>query len=427
MARKHVNWKVAKQPNTALAMASNSTDFALQNAPTSFFAQLIDLLPKNRLLAHFDKHCPRRSATKFSAWDHFIALLFCHLAGCDSLRELDDGLYSACGKLNQLDAKPMKRTALAYANQTRSYRIFEQCYMLLLDYFKPMLGRRKLQKAFEKPVYSLDSTTITVCLSRFDWAKYRTSKGGFKLHSIIDNDHLMPCVMNLTTGKVHDAALAQTTIEKLPAANITVVMDRGYNDYSLFAWLSKRGTTFVTRLKDNAVTTPLKKGCRSEGDNYGDYQFEFDSPAGREACGELQFRVVQWHDTDNDRWFNFLTNDMDLKPEQIAALYKERWQIELFFKKIKQNLKIKSFIGTNENAVMSQIWTAAIVTLLIEVLKQRSLHKWSFPRLLHFVRLNLMTHKSLRVWLDYPDVRMNDGKRNLEKPPEIGMQAQLPF
>ena len=126
--------------------------------------------------------------------------------------------------------------------------------------------------------------------------------------------------MNLTTGKVHDAALAQTTIEKLPAANITVVMDRGYNDYSLFAWLSKRGTTFVTRLKDNAVTTPLKKGCRSEGDNYGDYQFEFDSPAGREACGELQFRVVQWHDTDNDRWFNFLTNDMDLKPEQIAAL-----------------------------------------------------------------------------------------------------------
>lgn len=99
---------------------------------------------------------------------------------------------------------------------------------------------------------------------------------------------------------------------------------RGYSDYSLFAWLSKRGTTFVTRLKDNAVTTPLKKGCRSEGDNYGDYQFEFDSPAGREACGELQFRVVQWHDTDNDRWFNFLTNDMDLKPEQIAALYKER-------------------------------------------------------------------------------------------------------
>ena len=186
--------------------------------------------------------------------------------------------------------------------------------------------------------------------------------------------------MDLTAGKVNDAKQAQAIIEKLPADNVTVVMDRGYNDYSLFAWLSQRGTTFITRLKDNAVTTPLKKGCLSEGDNYGDYRFEFDSPAGRKACGDLQFRVVQWHDKDNDRWFNFLTNDMDLKPEQIAALYKERWQIELFFKKIKQNLKIKSFIGTNENAVMSQIWTAAIVTLLIEVLKQRSFSQMVFPK-----------------------------------------------
>lgn len=123
-------------------MASNSTDSALQNVHISFFAQLIELLPKDRLLAHFDKHCPQRSATKFSAWDHFIALLFCHLAGSDSLREIDDGLYSACGKLNHLDARPMKRTVLAYANKTRSYRIFEQCYMLLLDYFKPMLGKK---------------------------------------------------------------------------------------------------------------------------------------------------------------------------------------------------------------------------------------------------------------------------------------------
>ena len=147
-------------------MASNSTDSALQNAPTSFFAQLIEQLPKDRLLAHFDEHCLRRSATKLSAWDHFITLLFCHLAGYDSLREIDDGLYSACGKLSHLDAKPMKRTTLAYANETRSYRIFEQCYMLLLDYFKPMLGQRRLQKAFDKPVYSLDSTTSTVCLSR---------------------------------------------------------------------------------------------------------------------------------------------------------------------------------------------------------------------------------------------------------------------
>ena len=170
-------------------MASYFTESALQNAPTSFFAQLVAQLPKTRLQALFDRCCPRQSATKFSAWDHFIALLFCHLAGCDSLREIDDGLYSACGKLNHLDALPMKRTTLAYANETRSYKVFEECYMLLLNFFKPMLGQGRLQKTFEKPVYSLDSTTITVCLSRFEWAKYRTSKGGFKLHTIISNDY----------------------------------------------------------------------------------------------------------------------------------------------------------------------------------------------------------------------------------------------
>lgn len=251
-------------------MASNSTDSTLQNAPISFFAQLVNRLPKEQLLAHFDRECPKRSATKYSAWDHFIALLFCHLAGCDSLREIDDGLYSACGKLNHVDAQPMKRTTLAYANENRPCRVFEKCYMLLLDYFKPMLGHGRLFKAFSKPVYSLDSTTITVCLKRFKWAHYRTSKGGFKLHTIISNDYLLPQVMDLTNGKKNDAKHARQAIEKLPAENVTVVMDRGYNDYKLFAWLTRRGTTFVTRIKDNAVTTPLKKGCRSEGENYGD-------------------------------------------------------------------------------------------------------------------------------------------------------------
>ena len=120
-----------------------------------------------------------------------------------------------------------------------------------------------------------------------------------------------------------------------------------------------------------------------------------------------------------------LTNDMDLTPQQVAALYKERWQIELFFKKIKQNLKIKSFIGTNENAVMNQIWTAAIVTLLIEVLRQKSRHQWTFPRLLHFVRLNLLTHKRLHSWLDYPDIRLVAGRRTVERPPDAWKQEKL--
>ena len=149
----------------------------------------------------------------------------------------------------------MKRTTLAYANEKRSYRIFEECYMLLLDFFKPLLGSRRLRNTFSKPVYSLDSTTITVCLSRFEWARYTTSKGGLKLHTIISNDYLLPQVIDLTSGKVNDVRRARATIEKLPADNVTVVMDRGCNDYKLFAWLSRRGTTFVPASK----TTPSQR------------------------------------------------------------------------------------------------------------------------------------------------------------------------
>lgn len=407
-------------------MGPNSTDSALQNAPVSFFAQLIDRLPKQRILERFESKCPRHNATKYTAWDHFIALLFCHLAGCDSLREIDDGLYSACGKLNHVDAQPMKRTTLAYAIEHRPYSVFEQCYKMLLGYFQPCMTRR-LRKFFAKKVYSLDSTIITVCLSRCEWTHYRTSKGGFKLHTIISNDYLLPQVMNLTKGKVHDAKQAQQAIEKLLAENVTVVMDRGYNDYKLFAWLTRRGTTFVARLKDNAVTTPLKKGVRSEGENYGDYEVQFDSEEGRKACEGLTFPVIHWHDTDNDRWFDFLTNDMELTPQQVAVLYQERLQIELFFKTLTQNLKVKSFIGTNENAVMNQIWTAVIVTLLVKVLGQIAKHNWTFPRLLHFLRLNLLTHKQLHTWLDHPDVRLKARKRTVERPPNTWKQAQLPL
>lgn len=154
---------------------------------------------------------------------------------------------------------------------------------------------------------------------------------------------------------------------------------------------------------------------------------QFDSEEGRKACEGLTFRVIQWHDTDNDRWFDFLTNDMELTPQQVAVLYQERWQIELFFKTLKQNLKVKSFIGTNENAVMNQIWTAVIVTLLVKVLGQIAKHNWTFPRLLHFLRLNLLTHKQLHTWLDRPDVRLKAGKRTVERPPNAWEQAQLPL
>ena len=183
-------------------------------------------------------------------------------------------------------------------------------------------------------------------------------------------------------------------------------MDRGYNDYALFMWLTRRGTKFVTRIKENAKTTRLKDDVIEETQTYGDYGFRFTQEQAQKVCGDTRFRLVQWYDSDNDRWFEFLSNDFDLTAQQIADLYRKRWEIELFFKKLKQNLKIKSFIGTSKNAVMNQIWTAAVATLLIEILRRIARYHWSFSRLLKFVGLNLLTYKKLNVWVNRPDFRV---------------------
>lgn len=167
----------------------------------------------------------------------------------------------------------------------------------------------------------------------------------------------------MTHGKRADVKEAKAAIEALGTQDITVVMDRGYNDYKLFMWLTQRGATFVTRIKDNAKTTHLKDDIIEETDNYRDYGFQCTQEQARKVCCDTRFRLVQWYDSNSNRWFEFLSNDFELTATQLADLYRKRWQIELFFKKLKQNLKIKSFIGTSENAVMTQIWTAAVETL----------------------------------------------------------------
>ena len=242
------------------------------------------------------------------------------------------------------------------------------------------------------------------------------------MHTILDEDIQLPVVMNMTDGKRADVKEAKAAIEALGNKEITVVMDRGYNNCALFMWLTRRGTKFVTRIKENAKTTRLKDDVIEETDTYGDYGFRFTLEQAKAVCGDTRFRLVQWYDSDNDRWFEFLSNDFDLTAQQIADLYRKRWQIELFFKKLKQNLKIKSFIRTSENAVMTQIWTAAVATLLIEILRRIARYRWSFSRLLKFVRLNLLTYKKLDVWINRPDFRVHK-----QSPPKTQQQMALNF
>lgn len=383
----------------------------MKPAPISLFAQIVQFIPQEIVLEILNKYPETTSsnAKRYSRWDQLMALLFCQLGGCDSLREIEDGLYSAIGKLEHLAACPLKRTTLAYLNEKRDYRFFKDLYFQLLRRYESVLGGR-IGKRFDKPVYSLDSTTISLCMKLFSWARYRHTKGGIKLHTIINNDTLMPEVVDMTEARVNDFKRAKATIELLPPLSV-VVMDRGYNDYGLFYWLSQRGTTFVTRLKDNALITPLMRHERGRGENWGDYGFTFDAEKARKVTHEMEFRLIQWYDKEHDRWFDFITNNFDLQATEVAELYKERWQIELFFKKLKQNLKIKSFIGTTKNAVMSQVWTACICTLLVEVLRRIAEFDWSFSRLMTFLRLNLLTHKPLKEWIHHPDVPFRQRKR----------------
>lgn len=370
---------------------------------TTVFAQLIKLLPREVLEEIAHKYYKPGNATKFTIWDQLVALVFCHISGCDSLREIEDGLYSALGALQHAGgAKPIKRTSLAYANSQRDYKIFQEFYEAILKRFSKEFDLQ-FGEPYQQPTYAIDSTTITLCMSLFPWAKYTSTKGGIKLHTVLEMRSELPCVMDMTHAQVHDSKATRQLIDRLPPMSV-VVMDRGYNDYELFELLCNRETTFVTRLKENAKTSPLQAVDVDPQKQWGVYKFHFSSEAGKAACGDREFHLVQWHDATSGRWFNFLTNDLTLKAKEVAQLYRDRWKIELFFKKIKQNLKVKTFIGTNENAVMSQIWTAAIVTLLTELLRLRSKFDWGYSRLFKYLRLNLLTFKNLLTWIDRPDI-----------------------
>ena len=363
---------------------------------------------RNRyFLGLVQKYQTDKGAKGISTWDQLIAMMFCQLSGAESLREISDGLYSSIGKLNHLGAQAVGRSSLSYVNQHRDYRVYEDFYYGLLNHFRSTLtGAGTKQILAGKKIFSLDSTTIGLCLKLFDWARFRTTKGGIKLHTLLDNDTLMPSFISVTEAAVSDIKAARTLVD-IPQ-NCVLAIDRGYYDFRWYRQLSKRNIIFVTRIKENIKLKQVKRIVVDQNEKWGCYEIILKADLKAHEKGRLKkvpkYRLVQWKDEESGRWFEFLTNDFKLSASEIAAVYKDRWQIELFFKKLKQNLKIKTFVGTSLNAVMVQIWTALSVTLLLEVLKRRSKYPWSFSRLRSYLRLNLMTYKDLNDWLNEPDI-----------------------
>ena len=368
----------------------------------SLFSQLLTHIPRSRFAALARQHRAEREAKGVTCWTQLVAMLFCHLARADSLREICNGLACCQGKLNHLgvDKAPNKST-LSYANIHRPAAFYEALFWDTADHFRKStgLGARKAKFRFKNKLLSLDSTTISLCLALFPWATFRRAKGGVKVHVLLDHDDYMPAFVLITEARRHDRTAAG--LVRLNPGSI-VAMDRGYNDYGLFGSWTAQGVFFVTRLKDNADYEVVKERAVPQNSNIlSDQEIVWRADKAKEKCPHTLRRIVVW-DEEKQREIVLLTNHLEFGATTIAAIYKDRWEIELFFKALKQNLKVKTFVGTTENALRIQIWTALIALLLLKWLHHLSRASWSLSNLASMVRMNLFTYRELMEWLHDP-------------------------
>ena len=346
------------------------------------------------------RHQGERHSRGLRCWDQFVAMLFCQLGQAQSLREIYEGLQASEGNLVHLGvAKAPKHSTLAYANQHRPLEIYQDLFLALLGHLRAKLPTHaKTPLVVPGKLFSLDSTVIDLCAKVFDWAKYRTAKGAVKIHMLLDHDGLLPEYALITEGKVADIKVARKL--QFPAGAM-LVFDRGYCDYDWFAQLSVSGIHFVTRLKDNASWVKLEDRPAAADPNVrADEVVVFTQHA--TSDNQRFFRRIVWWDTKHQREFVFLTNHFDLDAVSVAAVYRQRWQIELLFKALKQNLKIKTFVGTSANALKIQIWTALIALLLVRYLQLRSRLQWHLSRFVALLRHQLFVYRDLWRFLDNP-------------------------
>ncbi len=371
---------------------------------SSIFSQILQLIPRLEFESAVRRHEAERHARGFSCWGQFIAMLFCQLGHAKSLREICGGLAASEGKLRHLGLPTAPaRSTLAYANEHRPWQlqqtIFEQLLTKCQGLAASQPGTRKKSKfRFKNPLLSLDATVIDLCATMFDWAKFRLTKGAVKLHLLLDHDGYLPSFAVISEGKKHEVRVARQ-MQFAPGA--ILVFDRGYTDYLWFTNLTQQAVYFVTRLKENADYGVLEKRevPQRRGVLRDEVIFFYKlAQAGQDAY----FRRIEFYDEERDRVLVFLTNHLELAAATVAAIYKERWQIELFFRALKQSLRVKTFVGTSANALKTQLWTALIAMLLVKYLQLRSTFGWSLSNLVALLRQQLFVYRDLWTWIDDP-------------------------
>lgn len=369
------------------------------NKFSSVFSQLLQLFPQGEFCRAVYETKSEKYAKGFASWQQFVAMLFCHLGQAHSLREICGGLATCLGKLKHLGVKSApNRSTLSYANEHRPWQLFQQIFYHLLNKCQTLAtGKKKFR--FKNKLYSIDATLIELCASLFDWAKYCTTKGAIKLHLLLDHEGYLPVFAHITDGLTPEIKIARDL--SFPSGSI-IAMDRGYTDYTLFERWTSSGVYFVTRLKENTVFEVMEEHIVPQNSNIiKDQIIKLTGKRGLERCHH-HLRLIEVWDEKNKDVVKILTNHLNFGATTIARIYKDRWQIEIFFKTIKQNLKIKTFVGTSSNALHIQIWTALIAILLLKYLKFRSRYNWSLSNLVVLLRLNLFTYRNLWDWINNP-------------------------
>jgi hypothetical protein len=380
------------------------------NKVCSIFSQVLKLFSRGEFEKAVQEHKAERHARGFTSWGQFMAMLFCQLGRAHSLREICGGLACCEGQLKHLGVPVApKKSTLAYANEHRPWQLYQTVFEQTLGKCRELVesqGGRKKKFRFKNKLMSLDGSIIDLSVSMFDWAKYKRTKGAIKLHLLLDHDGYLPSFAVVTEGKTSEIKVART-LRFAPGTILAI--DRGYIDYEWFRGLTLEEVYFVTRMKDNAVYEVKEELEAPQNSNVVRDQIVCFPRLAREGEEPVLFRRVEIWDEKKQERIVFLSNLLAFGATTIAAIYKDRWQVELFFKALKQTLKIKTFVGTSANAVRTQVWTALIAMLVLKYLQLKSKFSWSLSNLAALLRQQLFFYRDLYVWLDDP----------FQSPPEL--------
>jgi len=373
----------------------------------SIFHQILKFIPRHTFQKVVDRHQGDYRTRTLSCWDQLVALLFAQLNSQTSLRGIETTFNSQRSKLYHLGASRISRSSLADANANRPAAIFSETFYYLLEKVRSKLPKNDACQM----IRLIDSTTIDLNFNQFKWANFRSKKAGIKLHTVYDPNAAVPVFFSLTEAKTNDAK----ELNNLPMMpNTTYVVDRAYNNYSWFYALNQDNSKFVGRMKTNTCYTVIEKKTPIGTGVVTDEIIRLSSAKGKKHC-PIDLRRVTFVRAEDQKELVFITNDVSRSAVEIAALYKQRWEIELFFKWIKQNLKIKRFISQNRNGVMIQVLIALISYLLLKLTQLTYLSKQTLYQICLLIGANLMERRDMMELLNPCSARLKPDKSSVEQ------------